>query len=114
MRHDTQQQDHATRGRRAYARDLGLDMIDRANRWLISGAVILTGGVSALTWHAFHAHAAAVTTPAATQGTAAPSSGASNSSDDGSSTTPLQAPSQAPAAATPAPAPAPAPVSGGS
>ena len=114
MRHDTPQQDHAARSRRAYARDLGLDMISRANRWLISGAVILTGGVSALTWHAFHAHAA---TPAATRGVAPQSSGASNSSDDGSSsTTPLQAPSQAPAAASPAPAPAPAPapVSGGS
>ncbi len=88
-------------------------MVDRANRWLISGAVILAGGVSALTWHAFHAHAAALTHPAATQGTASESSGASNSSDDGS-TTPLQAPSQAPAATSPAPAPTPAPVSGGS
>ena len=88
-------------------------MVNRANRWLISGAVILAGGVSALTWHAFHAHAAALTHPAATQGTASESSGTSNSSDDGS-TTPLQAPSQAPAATTLAPAPTPAPVSGGS
>jgi hypothetical protein len=113
MRHEIEQRDRAARSRRAYARDLGLDMVDRANRWLISGAVILAGGVSALTWHAFHAHAAAVTHPAASQGTASQSSGAAQPGDDGT-TTPLQAPSQAPTATTAAPASTPAPVSGGS
>jgi hypothetical protein len=113
MRHDTHHAENAARSRRAYVRDLGLDMAHRANRWLISGAVLLAGGVSALTWHAFHAHAAAATNPAATQGAAPQSSGASQSTDDGS-TTPLQAPSQAPSATSPAPAPTPAPVSGGS
>ena len=32
--------------------------VGRANRWMISGAVILAGGVSLITAHAFHAHAA--------------------------------------------------------
>ena len=108
MRPETKPHD-PVRARRAYARDLGLDMVGRAHRWLISGAVILAGGFSALTWHAFHAHAATAASRAAVSH---PSSGSDDNT--GASTTPLQAPSQAPAASTPAPAPTPAPVSGGS
>jgi hypothetical protein len=97
--------DQSARRRAAVDRDAGLDFAARANRWIISGAVILAAGVSALTAHAFHAHAA--TTSSASQQAAQPQQGG----DAGTAS--LQAPSQAPSATTPAPASAPV-VSGGS
>ena len=91
-------------------RDEGLTFVGRANRWMISGAVILAGGVSLITAHAFHAHAAgssaAQRSPAGSQ---TPATG-QQSGDDGSGA-PLQSPSQAPSVAPAAPAPV---VSGGS
>jgi hypothetical protein len=77
---------------------------------MISGAVILAGGVSLITAHAFHAHAAgssaALRSPARSQ---TPATG-QQSGDDGSGA-PLQSPSQAPSVAPAALAPV---VSGGS
>jgi len=100
------------------AREAGLALTRRVNRWMISGAVILTGGVSAVTAHAFHARSPAVTSSSAPASAAhrstssAHRSASSSGSGQGAS---LQAPSQAPTAAAPAPATAPAPVvSGGS
>jgi hypothetical protein len=89
-------------------RDEGFAFVARANRWVISGAVVLAAAVSALTAHAFHAHAAAP--PASSTAGAQQSSSSQQSGDDGSSAA-LQAPSQAPSVAPSAPAPV---VSGGS
>jgi hypothetical protein len=94
--------------RRAGARQAGLEMVARANRWLISSAVLFAGALTALTAHAFHARAAAATRAQA--GRVAPS----HSSADRDSSAPLQPPAGAPAVSTPTPAPAPVSVSGGS
>ena len=93
------------------ARDDGLSLVARTNRWIIGGALALAAALTGLTAHSFHAKAAP--TPSATSSAAAqPSAPPSTSGDDGA---PLQSPSSVPA---PAPAPvqqAPAPVvSGGS
>jgi hypothetical protein len=93
------------RRKAALAREAGLEFAGRANRWMIAGAVTLAAGLSALTAHAFHAHAA--TRPSTSQQSAQ----TQPSGDDGTSG--LQAPSQAPSTTSPAPAPAPV-VSGGS
>ena len=95
--------------RRVSAREAGLALAARANRWMISGAVILAGGLTAVTAHAFHQRSAPAVrsaTPAVRPGVPSPASGEENNG------APLQAPS-----APPAPAPqtaSPAPVSGGS
>jgi hypothetical protein len=103
------------------AREAGLALTRRVNRWMIGGAVILTGGVSTVTAHAFHARSPGVTSssataPAARRSTSGAHRSASTASSSGSGQgASLQAPSQAPTAAVPAPATAPAPVvSGGS
>lgn len=99
----------APRQRAITARDAGLKLASRANRWLICGAVALAGGLSALTAHAFHSRTAAAAPNAAATTPAAPQS------SQPSSQTPLQSPSQPPSASSQVPAPAPAPaVSGGS
>lgn len=85
-------------------RDEGFAFVGRANRWMISGAVVLAAAVSALTAHAFHAHAATSTTRAQ-------QASSTQASGENGSTTPLQPPSQSPSAAPSAPAPV---VSGGS
>jgi hypothetical protein len=108
------------------AREAGLALTRRVNRWMISGAVILTGGVSAVTAHAFHARSPTVASSSAPATTPRPAvarrshagarRSASTASSNGSGQrASLQAPSQPPTAAAPAPATAPAPVvSGGS
>jgi hypothetical protein len=83
-------------------------MVARANRWLILGAVLFAGALSALTARAFHAREAAAARARA--GRIAPS----HSSAEDDSSAPLQAPAGAPAVSSPTSAPAPAPVSGGS
>jgi hypothetical protein len=89
-------------------RDEGLTFVGRANRWMISGAVLLAAGVSAVTAHAFHAHTAGGAQQSKSSSQASASS--QQSGDDGSGA-PLQSPSQAPSTAPAAPAPV---VSGGS
>jgi len=96
--------------RRVRAREAGLALAARANRWMISGAVILAGGLSAVTAHAFHERSAPAVrsaTPAVTRAAPTPDSGEENNG------TPLQAPSTPPASAAQTPSPAPI-VSGGS
>lgn len=103
----------APRQRAITARDAGLKLASRANRWLICGAVALAGGLSALTAHAFHSRTAAAPNAAAPNAAAATT--AAPQSSQPSSQTPLQSPSQPPSASSQVPAPAPAPaVSGGS
>jgi hypothetical protein len=84
------------------ARDAGLDLIRRANRWLIVGAVALTGGVSLAAAHAFHGrtpHAgaapAASTSPVAASGSSQQPQ--SSASDGGGG---LRAPTQSSSASS--------------
>jgi hypothetical protein len=102
------------------AREAGLDTLARANRWMVAGAVALAGGASAVTWHAFQAHAAGL--PRASNPVRPPARvhPVHHRSDDGGDeaaapAAPAGAPAPAPSSASaPAPAaPAPA-VSGGS
>jgi hypothetical protein len=92
------------------AREQGLSLLHRANRWLIGLAILLAGALTGLTAHAFHAHSAtaqaATTTPSQSSGD--DSSGASASAPQ------LQSPANPPAVAAPASAPAAPVVSGGS
>jgi hypothetical protein len=90
------------------ARERGLSLVSRANRWMIGLALLLAGALTGLTAHAFHAKPASAQT--------ARSVASSQTRDDGSggstSAPPLQAPTSAPIPAAPAPV---APVvSGGS
>ena len=84
------------------ARDAGLELVSRINRWLIAGAVTLTALFSAFAAHAFRGH-----------GVALGGTGVTHHSHrgDGESSGGLQQPAQAPAPAQPSPAPV---VSGGS
>ena len=108
------QDSQPTRGkpvpRAVIAREAGLELIGRINRWLIAAAVAAAGVFSLLAAHAFHGHAA-------TSGRASSSSSAGSPAGSSSGAPPsaegsgLQAPAQAPAPAPAAPAPV---VSGGS
>ncbi len=101
----------ASRSASVKAREAGFALIARTNRLMIGGAVILAGGVSAVTAHAFHARAATTSPPKTSAASAGRSASRHHSDDSGGG---LQPPSQAPSS-VPAPAPAPAPaVSGGS
>jgi hypothetical protein len=93
------------------ARDAGLRLIGRINRWLITGAVALTAMIALVTQHAFRAaHPAA--TPASSSASSAVPSQPSGGDDGSASGSGLQQPTQVP---TPAPAASSAPVvSGGS
>jgi hypothetical protein len=61
------------RGDAVRARDAGLRLARRVNRWAVGGAVAVAGALSALTAHAYHARAAAPrsTAVSATRGTRA-------------------------------------------
>jgi hypothetical protein len=93
------------------AREVGLGLIRRINRWLIAGAVAAAGLFSLLAAHAFHGHT--VTAGGASSSAALPSGSPSGIPQSASSAagSGLQAPGQAPAPAPAAPAPV---VSGGS
>jgi hypothetical protein len=91
------------------ARDAGFALIGRINRWLIAGAVVVSGAISLATAKSFHGHSTAGAASAARPSTG---SSVSSSGDDGSSASGgLQQPAQAPA---PTPAPSAPVVSGGS
>jgi hypothetical protein len=75
-------------------RDAGLDLVRRANHWLVAGAVGVTGAVSLWASHSFHAHhhaAAAAGTPSstgsATSGTAAAGTPTSETATAGTTAT---------------------------
>jgi hypothetical protein len=82
------------------ARDRGLALISRLNRWMIAGAVGLTGVVSILAKESFHGRTLSSAGSTVSQSSASGSS-SSPSSSSGSSGS-IQQPSQSPA---PAPAP---------
>ncbi len=93
------------------ARDAGLNLIARINRWMIAGAVALSGLISVAAARSFHGRTTTPTGAATSQpSSSSSSSSGSSSSSDGSG---IQPPPQAPASAPAQPAPAPV-VSGGS
>ncbi len=85
-------------------RDRGLALISRLNRWMIAGAVALTGAISILAKESFHGR-----TLSSSGSVSQSSSSSSASSSSGSIQQPAQAPSSVPAPVAPAPV-----VSGGS
>ncbi len=93
-----------------HAREQGLALLSRANRWMIGLALLLAGALTGLTAHAFHAKPAS----AQTASSVASSPTQDDGNGGGASAPSLQAPSSAPAAAVPAPAPVAPVVSGGS
>jgi len=115
------QADRSAVRQRASLRDHGLDLVARANRWLIAGAVAVTGAVALIADHAFHARAATrlsssrSASRAATAGTSTSgaSTSASSTATTGTSTTATTGTSTA-AAPAPATASPSAVVSGGS
>lgn len=93
------------------ARDAALALVSKVNVWLISAAVLVAVGLTALTAHAFHAKAA-TTTPASGQSSSSAASPAPSSSDDSSSG--VTPPANNPVPAMSAPQPVAPVVSGGS
>jgi hypothetical protein len=102
----------ANRHSRIMARDAGLSLIGRANRWMVTGAVGVTGAVSLYASHAFHpqrhSSAARTGTTASAASATQTSTGSTATSTDPSG---LSAPQSAPVPASAAPSPV---VSGGS
>ncbi|MGZ4267564.1 MAG: hypothetical protein ACXVHB_31100 [Solirubrobacteraceae bacterium] len=92
----------------ANARDTGLRLISKLNRWMIAGAVALAGVISIVAEKSFHGRTAAVAS--STESSRSSSSSGSSSSSTGGS---LQQPAQPPSSAPVAPASSPV-VSGGS
>ncbi len=105
--------DRAAIRQRATLRDQGLELVARFNRWMIAGALGVTGAVALLADHAFHAEQAAraASLHRAAHGSAATSTTGSgtgtSTTGSGTGTSPVPAPTPA------APAPS-AVVSGGS
>jgi hypothetical protein len=94
----------------AVARDTGLALISRINRWLIAGAVAVTGFLSLVAAHAFHGRT--ISGPnAAVQNATQPSAAPANAGGSDDSNSSGLSPSAAPAPAAPTPS---AVVSGGS
>jgi hypothetical protein len=93
---------------RVVARDAGLDLIGRTTRWLVAGAVGVTGAISLYASHAFRPHPAAAA-PALSGSASAPTSVSRSPAQTGASG--LAAAPAAPVAAAPS---APAVISGGS
>ena len=92
---------------RVNARERGLVLVSRINRWMIAGAVALTGVVSLVASQSFHGRTLSRT------GSVSQSSSGSSASGGGSSGS-IQQPAQAPSS-VPAPVVSSAPVvSGGS
>jgi len=100
--------------RAVIAREAGLELIRRINRWLIAGTVAAAGLFSLLAAHALPGHTvttgSAPSSVASQSGTSSGASSASHSSSNAGGSG-LQAPAQAPSLAPAVPAPV---VSGGS
>lgn len=93
------------------ARDAGLALASQIKRWLLAGALTLSGLFSLLAAQAFHGHVRTASARTSSSGSAAHTNRAGG--DEGAGLQqPASAPASAPAAAAPA-APAPV-VSGGS
>jgi hypothetical protein len=110
----------ADRSRReaVQARDAGVRLAARLNRWVVAAAVALASALTALTAHGYHARAATTRTSAARTGEQ--STGTSATASQGTPAPATGATVPAPAPQPPASAPVPAPaavapvVSGGS
>jgi hypothetical protein len=89
-------------------RDAGLVLASRIKRWLLAGALTLSGFFSLLAAHAFHGHLSGAGVQASS-GTSGSGSVPATGGDEGGGG--LQQPASAPATAPAAPAPV---VSGGS
>lgn len=83
------------------ARDAGLALVSRINRWMIAGAIALSGVISLIAQQAFHGHTvnASNASSAASNASNAASSAASAPSSSSSGSSSLQQPAQAPAPA---------------
>jgi hypothetical protein len=111
--------DLASIKRRVGLRDHGMDLVSRTNRWMVAGALAVTGGVTLLADHAFHASHAR-TASRASPSTTATSTNPASTNPTSTTTTPATTTTpgaggtvtQPPLPA--APAPGPAVVSGGS
>lgn len=90
-------------------RDRGLALISRLNRWLIAGAVGLSGVLSVAAEHAFHGHTRSASSQSAGASGSATRQMPSASGGGGSLQQPAQVPTSAPEPAAPSPV-----VSGGS
>lgn len=99
---------------RAGVRDAGLLTLRRVNHWMAASAVVLAGATSAVTWHAFRAHAAGLAHAAALRSVPvrhAGDDGGSPAARSGAPAPPQSAPQPTQASTPAAAAPA---VSGGS
>jgi hypothetical protein len=77
------------------ARDAGFAMIGRINRWLVAGAVVLSGAISLAAAKSFHGHSTAGASSAAARRSS------SAGSESGTSSGGFQQPAQAPSSAAP-------------
>ena len=91
------------------ARDAGLRLAARLNRWVVGGAVAVAGALTALTAHSYHAHAATARTTAAsaTRGAGASGAGATSATlpPAGATSAPEPDAGAQPPASVPVPAP---------
>jgi cytoskeletal protein RodZ len=79
------------------ARKRGLGLISRTNRWLATGAVVLTAAFSVAAAKGFHSTSSSANSNSNSNSTSTTSSSTSTaSSDDSSSTSSLQSPTQNP------------------
>src|SRR5262245_23533833 len=89
--------------RAAVRRDTGLRRVSRLTRWVLAGALALTGVLSAIAAHAFPGSgtAAGRATPSTAQaGTSAQAGSSAAGADHGTTGGGLQAPASAPSAAS--------------
>lgn len=97
------------RGDAVRARDAGLRLATRLNRWVVGGAVAVAGALTALTAHSYHARAAAVrpTAASATRGAGASGAGATSATlpPAGATSAPEPDAGPQPPASVPVPAP---------
>ena len=84
-------------------RDGGLALISRLNRWLIAGAIGLSGVLSVAAAQAFHGHTRSASSQSAGASSSATRQQPSTGGGGGSLQQPDQAPTSAPASAAPSP-----------
>jgi hypothetical protein len=84
-------------------RDRGVALIGRVTRWLVAGAVVLSGAISLAAAKSFHGHStsSASSAPQSSSGSSAASASGSGSSSSSDLQQPVQAPSAAPSPAAP-------------